>query len=146
MLFRSEKEKMAVVSLDVDFLKAVNDRWGHAAGDQVLITTSQRLSGLLRRGDTISRFGGDEFVILLSGVSGKEDVVVTVKKIMASLSAGTEIGQGSVNISVSMGVALYPDDDRDIDALIGKSDEAMYLVKTNGRNGYRFYCDIHAHS
>jgi len=141
-----EKEKMAVVSLDVDFLKAVNDRWGHAAGDQVLITTSQRLSGLLRRGDTISRFGGDEFVILLSGVSGKEDVVVTVKKIMASLSAGTEIGQGSVNISVSMGVALYPDDDRDIDALIGKSDEAMYLVKTNGRNGYRFYCDIHAHS
>jgi diguanylate cyclase (GGDEF)-like protein len=80
-----EKEKMAVVSLDVDFLKAVNDRWGHAAGDQVLITTSQRLSGLLRRGDTISDLG-DEFVILCRCFR-KRERRRTVKKIMAILSA-----------------------------------------------------------
>lgn len=141
-----DKCKMAVISLDVDFLKTVNDRWGHAAGDQVLITISRRLSDLLRKGDTISRFGGDEFVILLSGGTGKEGIVATVKKIVESLSAGTVIGQASVNISVSMGVALYPDDGGDIDALIGKSDEALYLVKTNGRNGYRFYCDMHEQS
>ena len=137
-----EKNKVAVISLDVDSLKYINDHWGHAAGDQVLITIGNRLSALLRKGDTISRFGGDEFVVLLTGVTQAADVRMITQKILESLSMESDIAGNKIVATVSLGIALYPDDGNDIDTLIKKSDKAMYLVKTNGRNGYKFFDEV----
>jgi diguanylate cyclase (GGDEF)-like protein len=136
---RRDKEKIAVISLDVDGLKFVNDHWGHMAGDRVLITTGNRLRDLLRKGDTISRFGGDEFLILVNGVNQTEDIHVTVKKIMETASMPLEIEGECIAVTASLGIAVYPTDDTEIEALIRKSDEAMYYIKTHGRNGYRFF-------
>jgi len=136
---RREKEMFAVISMDVDGLKFVNDHWGHMAGDHVLIAISNRLRGLLRKGDTISRFGGDEFLILLNGVKRMEDIQTTVKKIIETASTPLEIEGECIAVTVSLGIAVYPNDDTDIEALIRKSDKAMYYTKTHGRNGYRFY-------
>ena len=137
---RREKEMFAVISMDVDGLKFVNDHWGHMAGDHVLITVGNRLCDLLRKGDTVSRFGGDEFVILLNRVNQTEDVQITVKKIMQTVTEPVE-GEGEcIAVSVSLGIAIYPTDDTEIEALIRKSDEAMYYIKMHGRNGYRFFC------
>jgi diguanylate cyclase (GGDEF)-like protein len=136
---RRDKQKIAVVSLDVDGLKYVNDHWGHMAGDRVLITVGSRLRDLLRKGDTISRFGGDEFLILINGVNQMEDIRVTVRKIMEAASAPMEIEGECIAVTVSLGIAVFPTDDDEIETLIRKSDEAMYYIKTHGRNGYRFY-------
>lgn len=136
---RRDKQKIAVVSLDVDGLKYVNDHWGHMAGDRVLITVGSRLHDLLRKGDTISRFGGDEFLILINGVNQMEDIRVTVRKIMEAASAPMEIEGECIAVTVSLGIAVFPTDDDEIETLIRKSDEAMYYIKTHGRNGYRFY-------
>jgi len=136
---RREKEMLAVITLDVDGLKFVNDHWGHMAGDQVLVTTGNRLFDLLRKGDTISRFGGDEFLILLNGVKHKEDIQTTVKKIMETASTPLEIEGECIAVTASLGIAVFPTDDTEIEALIRKSDKAMYYIKTHGRNGFNFY-------
>lgn len=139
---RREKGKIAVVSLDLDGMKYVNDHLGHAAGDQVLVTISKRLYNLLRKGDTISRFGGDEFLILLNAVKRVEDVDIILNKICGSIAEPFEIENQRMIVTASLGVAIYPDDDLEIDALIRKSDEAMYHVKTHGRNGFMYFKDI----
>lgn len=138
---RREKEMLAVISLDVDGLKFVNDHWGHMAGDHVLITTGNRLCDLLRKGDTISRFGGDEFLILLNGVKNADDIHTTVKKIMETASLPLEVEGDCIAVTASLGIAIYPTDDTEIEALIQKSDKAMYYIKTHGRNGYSFYLE-----
>ena len=138
---RREKEMLAVISLDVDGLKFVNDHWGHMAGDHVLITTGNRLCDLLRKGDTISRFGGDEFLILLNGVKNADDIHTTVKKIMETASMPLEVEGDCIAVTASLGIAIYPTDDTEIESLIRKSDKAMYYIKTHGRNGYSFYLE-----
>ena len=138
---RREKEMLAVISLDVDGLKFVNDHWGHMAGDHVLVTTGNRLCDLLRKGDTISRFGGDEFLILLNGVKSADDIHTTVKKIMETASMPLEIEGDCIAVTASLGIAIYPTDDTEIEALIQKSDKAMYHIKSHGRNGYSFYLE-----
>ena len=138
---RREKSRVAVVSLDVERLKWINDRWGHTAGDYALVTVGGRLSGLLRRSDTVSRFGGDEFVILLDGVQLADDTGSVVQKMIDSVAEPIIFEGNPITISASAGIAIYPDDDREIEALIRKSDEAMYYIKEHGRNGYRFYSE-----
>ncbi|MEZ4628822.1 MAG: sensor domain-containing diguanylate cyclase [Eubacteriales bacterium] len=138
---RREKEMLAVISLDVDGLKFVNDHWGHMAGDHVLVTTGNRLCELLRKGDTISRFGGDEFLILLNGVKSADDIHTTVKKIMETASLPLEVEGDCIAVTASLGIAIYPTDDTEIEALIQKSDKAMYYIKSHGRNGYSFYLE-----
>ena len=138
---RRGKTRVAVVSLDVDRLKWINDRWGHLAGDYVLVTVGGRLSNLLRRSDTVSRFGGDEFVILLDGILLAEDIGSIVKKMIESVAEPIAFEGNSITISASAGIAIYPNDDIEIEELIRKSDEAMYYVKEHGRNGYKLYSD-----
>jgi diguanylate cyclase (GGDEF)-like protein/PAS domain S-box-containing protein len=139
---KRDSEKIAVVSLDVDLLKSINDHWGHGAGDKVLITLSNRLSNLLRKGDTIARFGGDEFLVLLTGMNNETSISIVAKKVLECLSMPIDIEEDIVNATASIGIALYPDDDNDINALIKKSDEAMYHVKEHGRNSFVCYSDL----
>ena len=139
---RREKTSVAVVSLDVDRLKSINDQWGHAAGDFTLVSVSGRLSNLLRESDTVSRFGGDEFLILLDGVQTVDDIRCVVKRMIDSVAEPILFEGHTITISASAGIARFPDDDTKIDELIRKSDEAMYFIKEHGRNGYRFYSEI----
>ena len=139
---RRGKSRVAVVSLDIDRLKSINDQWGHAAGDLALVSVGERLLKLLRKGDTVSRFGGDEFLILLDGVQHTQDVVCVVAKMLESVAEPIVFQGNAVTISVSIGIAIYPSDDLEIDELIRKSDEAMYYIKEHGRNGYRFFSNI----
>lgn len=133
------KQKIAVISLDVDHLKAINDGWGHDAGDKVLVAISGRITEVLRETDTFARFGGDEFMIILTEIETQDTVVQIADQILASVSAPIDLGKECVTVTVSTGIALYPDDDRDIEVLIKKSDQVMYQVKHNGRNSARFY-------
>ena len=131
----------AVVSLDVDRLKKINDRYGHAAGDFILVTVGRRLVNLLRKGDTVSRFGGDEFLVLLNGAERAEDYTSAVQKIIKGVSEPVLFEGSSIAVSVSVGISVYPDDGTELDALIRKSDEAMYYVKEHGRSGYRYFSE-----
>ena len=139
---RREKTRVAVVSLDVDRLKSINDQWGHSAGDYTLITVGGRLLNLLRKSDTVSRFGGDEFLILLDGVQQQADISCVVQKMIDSLAEPIFFEGHQITVSASAGIAVYPEDDVEMEELIRKSDEAMYYIKEHGRNGYRFYSDI----
>lgn len=139
---RREKTRVAVVSLDIDRLKSINDQWGHTAGDFALVSVSGRLSNLLRKSDTVSRFGGDEFLILLDGVLRLEDIDRVVKKMIESVAEPIEFEGITMALSASVGIAVYPNDDLEIEELIRKSDEAMYYIKEHGRNGYKFYSGI----
>ena len=139
---RREKGSVAVVSLDMDRLKSINDQWGHVAGDFALISVGSRLSGLLRESDTVSRFGGDEFLILLDGIQHAQDTSYVVKRMIDRVAEPILFEGHPIAISASVGIAIYPKDDLEIDELIRKSDEAMYYIKEHGRNGYKFFCDI----
>ncbi len=139
---KREKKRVAVVSLDIDRLKSINDQWGHAAGDFALKSVSERLVKLLRKSDTVSRFGGDEFLILLDGVLHLDDIERVITKVIDSVAEPIVFEGITMAISASIGIALYPNDDLEIEGLIRKSDEAMYYVKEHGRNGFKFYSDI----
>lgn len=132
-------KKLAVMFVDLDHLKSINDNLGHEAGDHVLVTISKRLQEILRKVDTAARFGGDEFVLLLREVKEKKDAIIVAQKIMESLSRPIEIGKSVAHVTTSIGIAMYPDDGSEINVLIKKSDDAMYRVKESGRNNYQFF-------
>ena len=136
-----EEKKFALLFIDLDGFKAVNDNLGHEAGDQLLIEAASRISDHLRETDTAARIGGDEFVILLSDITDKVSVGKFAQKMVKFLSASYPVGTAKGEISGSIGIALYPDDGSDCDALLKKADEAMYKVKKGGRNGFRFISD-----
>ncbi|SES86930.1 PAS domain S-box-containing protein/diguanylate cyclase (GGDEF) domain-containing protein [Marinobacter segnicrescens] len=144
-LARRRKEVLAVVFLDLDGFKLVNDTLGHAAGDELLVALAERMRGVLRECDTVARLGGDEFVALLPGlVQGPEDARPILDRLLAALSTGVRVGGEWVHVSASMGVALYPQDpDVDADILLRQADMAMYQAKQQGKNHYRFYHDVH---
>jgi diguanylate cyclase (GGDEF)-like protein/PAS domain S-box-containing protein len=132
-------ELLAVMFLDLDRFKSVNDSLGHVIGDQLLQHVAARLSSCVREGDTLARFGGDEFTLLLPRVSDREAVANTARKILALLQkpfflAGQEICTGA-----SVGIAVYPEDGDHMDALIKSADIAMYEVKATGRDNYAFF-------
>lgn len=133
--------KVAVLFLDLDNFKTINDSFGHATGDALLVQVAQRLRGCIRETDTISRQGGDEFLILLTNVDDAEDVTCVTEKILEQLEPTFEIEDKEISTSLSIGVALYPDDSREIDTLLQLADTAMYHAKGAGRNAYRFYTE-----
>jgi len=134
-----ENYGIAILSMDIDRLKSVNDQFGHDAGDQVLVAVSNRLTGLLRKDDTVARFGGDEFLLLLLGIHSRNDASKIIEKIQERLLEPININPHIIEISTSIGVTLFPEDGLDINTLIRKSDEAMYHVKANGRNNHQYY-------
>ncbi|PWG63880.1 sensor domain-containing protein [Spiribacter halobius] len=124
------EEQVAVVYLDLDGFKQINDRWGHEAGDRLLQEVARRLTGCVREADTVSRVGGDEFVLVLNNIDGREAAERMRKKIHAALEAPCAIGEGrEAAIRGSIGLALYPEDGEDRETLIRIGDGAMYAEK-----------------
>lgn len=131
--------KVALLFLDLDHFKAVNDVHGHAAGDLVLQTVAKRLVDCVRSPDTVSRQGGDEFVVLLSEITRARDAALIAEKIIAVLGRPHRIGEADQQVTVSIGIATYPEDGVDAETLMRHADVAMYGAKENGRNSYHFF-------
>ncbi|HTY99873.1 MAG TPA: GGDEF domain-containing protein [Rhodocyclaceae bacterium] len=140
---RRHHYSMAIMFLDLDRFKQVNDSLGHAAGDELLRQVSSRLTACMRGGDTVARSGGDEFVVVLPEIAHPEDAALVAEKIFAALKEPVAIANHSLRVTTSIGIAIYPvDGDDDLQDLMRKADTAMYAVKEAGRNGYRFYGDM----
>ncbi len=126
---RKELERLSLLYLDLDKFKDVNDTLGHAAGDLLLQEVAKRLKRCLRDTDTVARIGGDEFVVLIEGARLPEHASVVAKKIRAALNQPIDIGEASMHVSASIGVARYPEDGKDVNELLRHADEAMYEDK-----------------
>lgn len=133
--------QLALMYLDMDRFKVINDSLGHVAGDQLLQTVSNRLRNCLRDSDTLARVGGDEFNLLVPEVSGKVDAIRLVEKVISNLKDPILIDGVEVFVSFSIGIALFPDDGESMDALIKHADIAMYHVKRHGKDGYEFFAN-----
>ena len=130
---------VALLFIDLDRFKMVNDSLGHDVGDALLTEAAARLTGCLRRSDTLSRLGGDEFVAILGGVHGSAEVVEVAGKIGAALSMPMTLAGHEVTVGASIGIALFPQDGGDVTALMKNADTAMYRAKDAGRNTFRFF-------
>jgi len=136
-----DKTRLALLFLDLDQFKTVNDTLGHMLGDQLLTAVAERLTASVRDCDTISRLGGDEFAILLGGFREVSTASAMAKKILDQLTLPFAIGTHQLSATSSIGIGLYPDDGRDFDTLLKIADAAMYYAKDSGRNTYRFYTE-----
>ncbi|MEO8809868.1 MAG: diguanylate cyclase [Rhodanobacter sp.] len=134
-----DSKRLAVLFLDLDHFKTVNDQLGHASGDQVLQLVAQRLQSVLRDSDTVSRYGGDEFLVLLPDVSEVSDVSRIAGELLAALVMPSSVGGHTLQQSASLGISLYPDDGDDAATLITRADAAMYRCKRTGTGGFQFY-------
>ena len=132
-------EMLAVVFLDLDSFKTINDTLGHAVGDQLLQSVAERLTGCLRSGDILARWGGDEFTLLLSPISRAEDTAKIATEILDTLNAPLQFNGQELHIKASLGIALAPYDGEDADTLLKNADAAMYRAKQKGRNNYQLY-------
>jgi diguanylate cyclase (GGDEF)-like protein len=126
---RRHRSRLAVLFLDLDHFKQINDTLGHAVGDEALKTAAQCLRSAVRDVDTVSRYGGDEFLILLAEVSQASDAHLVADKMITSLGAAHTVGAHVVRLGASIGISIYPDDGEDAATLIDRADAAMYLAK-----------------
>jgi diguanylate cyclase (GGDEF)-like protein/PAS domain S-box-containing protein len=138
-LAHRRRKRMAVLFLDIDRFKHVNDSFGHEIGDRLLQSVARRLLACVRRSDTVSRQGGDEFVILLSEVAQAQDAAVSAEKMLRALSATHCIDERELRVTGSIGIVVYPDDGTQADVLLKHADFAMYHAKEQGRNNYQFF-------
>ena len=129
----------AALFLDLDHFKVINDSLGHGAGDTVLRECGRRLAGALRDADTVGRFGGDEFLVLLPDITNATDAAHVAAKLVAAMRAPFRVMGAELLVQISVGIALAPADGADATALIRSADSAMYQAKQAGRNGYRFF-------
>ena len=134
---RRAHESFAVFFLDVDHFKAVNDSFGHAAGDRLLQQIAARLTAQLREADTVARLGGDEFVVLTPELKAGPDVTAVAEKLLEAVRAPIMLDEREIRATVSIGVSLFPDDGEDADALLRGSDAALYRAKEEGRDAMR---------
>ncbi|MDH5823629.1 GGDEF domain-containing protein [Luteimonas sp. RD2P54] len=121
--------RLALLFVDIDDFKRINDTLGHASGDEALRFAARCLVSAVREADTVSRYGGDEFLILLDEVSGPSGALVVARKVIAALDAPTRLGDRLISLKGSIGISIYPDDGQDDAALIAQADAAMYLAK-----------------
>jgi len=135
-------DKVAVLFLDLDGFKHVNDSLGHSLGDKLLKTVGDRLQAAVRKSDTVSRHGGDEFVILLSSIQQSEDSLNRVKDVISKVILPYSIDGHDLHLSVSIGISIYPDDSDSAEQLIQDADNAMYHAKEQGNNNYRFFREV----
>ncbi len=133
------KSHLAVLFLDLDNFKNINDSLGHGVGDKLLQSVAERLSDSVRRSDTVSRLGGDEFVVLITEDQHAEDAALTADKILLALARPHVLGENELQVTSSIGISSYPADGGSADALIKHADTAMYQAKQLGRNNYQFF-------
>jgi diguanylate cyclase (GGDEF)-like protein/PAS domain S-box-containing protein len=138
-LAERQGKQLAVLFVDIDQFKRINDSLGHTMGDKLLRSVAGRLIACVRRTDTVCRMGGDEFVILLSQVEHAEDAALTARKILRAVAAPHIIDNKSLDVNVSIGGSTYPDAAQDAESLLGQADAAMYEAKQHGRNRYEFF-------
>jgi diguanylate cyclase (GGDEF)-like protein/PAS domain S-box-containing protein len=133
------ENRIAILFLDLDGFKHINDSLGHQIGDKLLQSISKRLTDCVRTSDTVSRQGGDEFVILLSEIEQAEDAAVSARRMLHVIAEPHSVDQHELHVTGSIGVSVYPDDGQDANALIKNADTAMYQAKENGRQGFQFF-------
>ena len=136
---RRQHQPLALLFVDVDRFKHINDSLGHAMGDQLLLSVARRLVATVRDSDTVSRQGGDEFLILLSNITRAEDAALSANKILSALSKPYRVSEHDLQITVSVGIGVYPGDGTDANTLVKNADIAMLSAKENGRNNYQFF-------
>jgi diguanylate cyclase (GGDEF)-like protein len=136
-------KKVALMYLDVDHFKHINDSLGHAIGDQLLQSAAKRLQACVRGSDTVSRQGGDEFVVLLAEVEQGQDATLAADKLIEAIAAPYLIGGHQLHVTLSIGISIFPEDGKDVETLVMNADTAMYHAKRSGRNNYqRFTVDM----
>jgi diguanylate cyclase (GGDEF)-like protein/PAS domain S-box-containing protein len=133
------KRALAVLFMDLDGFKQVNDTLGHNAGDELLKQVAERLLACVRTTDTVARVGGDEFVIVLTEVDGRHGAGLIAGKVLDALSGPFQLGTGECHLCGSVGIAMFPEDGEDIDELVKCADNAMYLAKRNRKSHFSFY-------
>jgi diguanylate cyclase (GGDEF)-like protein len=141
---RRRKERFALMFLDLNNFKQVNDTLGHATGDDVLRHAARAIESAVRDEDTVSRHGGDEFLVLLSEIDERGDARVVAEKIIATLGVPTRLGEHVLRLTASIGISVYPDDGENADELIDRADAAMYVAKRHGLGGFAFHGQPHA--
>lgn len=140
-------QRIAVLFIDLDRFKVINDTLGHETGDELLREVAKRIKENLRESDTVARFGGDEFVVLTEDVSNPVSVGSLAHKLITALSSGFMLFGNDYHVTASIGISTYPDDSRDMQTLLKNSDIAMYRAKEHGRNSFQFYsAQINTHS
>jgi diguanylate cyclase (GGDEF)-like protein/PAS domain S-box-containing protein len=138
-LAQRHTKKVAVLFLDLDGFKHINDSLGHPIGDKLLQSVAKRLVDCGRSSDTVSRQGGDEFVVLLSEVEQSDDAAITARRMLQAVAEPHSIGQHDLHVTTSIGVSIFPDDGLDAETLIKNADTAMYQAKENGHQSYQFF-------
>ena len=133
------KQSLAVAFLDLDRFKAVNDTYGHSVGDELLIAISIRMKEALREGDSLARFGGDEFIVVLADLVNVDDCKPVLERLLLAASEPITVGGVVFNVSASIGVTLYPEDNVDADKLMRHADQAMYVAKQLGKSRYHLF-------
>lgn len=136
---RRHSKKFAVLFLDLDKFKEVNDTLGHHAGDQLLIIMADRLKSSVRINDIVSRWGGDEFILMITDIENETDIAITAEKIKNTLLHPVRISEHELYLTASVGISIYPTDGFNYEILIKNADAALYRAKENGRNNYQFY-------
>lgn len=136
-----QNTRLAVLFLDLDHFRTINNTLGHAGGDAVLQVVASRLESVLQEGDTVSRHGGDEFLVLLTQVPQASDAARIAEMLLAAVALPSSVGEVRLQLSASIGIAMYPDDGLDMATLIDRADVAMYQAKGKGPGGYRFHSD-----
>ncbi|MDH2916336.1 MAG: EAL domain-containing protein [Gallionella sp.] len=136
---KRDKTLMAVCYLDLDGFKPINDSFGHEIGDQALVEIARRIKHTIRAEDTVARLGGDEFVVLLVGMQVSDEYENSLNRLLRSIEQPIEIKGQSIRLSASIGVALCPGDDLDVDTLLRQADQAMYVAKQSGKNRYHLF-------
>src|ERR1019366_7145753 len=138
---RRSGKPLAVMFVDLDHFKSINDTLGHEAGDELLLEMSRRLRANIRDDDTVARLGGDEFTIILAELRHPEDAVSVAEKLIQAIEQPLTIAGNSIEVSASIGIALFPDDGADAESLLRNADSAMYRAKESGRNTYHLCTD-----
>jgi two-component system cell cycle response regulator len=140
------QQPIGLMLLDLDRFKAVNDTFGHDMGDELLKAVSERLKTCVREVDTVARMGGDEFTIILEGVSSEQNILVVAKRITESIATPFELNGHHISVGVSIGITIYPHDDSPVDELLKHSDTAMYRAKQQGGNAFHLHETSGTHS
>jgi diguanylate cyclase (GGDEF)-like protein len=135
---RRDNSIIAVMFIDLDGFKQVNDTYGHDAGDEVLRVTATRFHSVLRETDTVARIGGDEFLVILTELHSRDNASLVAEKILHVVSEPVYFDDSEASVGASIGISLFPGDGNDMETLIKMADAAMYKAKSEGKNGYIF--------